>query len=312
MEFLQLTMQNSTVITNSFRAWCLAMRPKTLVSAIVPVALGAAYAFSQTSMEQFQKLPVLLCFAFAIIMQIDANFINDYFDCLKGNDKSEERLGPKRACSEGWITLAAMRRAIIICTIIAAITGLPLIIYGGYKLIFAGLACILFCFLYTTKLSYWGLGDLLVILFFGLTPVCLTYYVAVPPTLQAFPLEVILLALACGLVIDTLLIVNNYRDRDNDRKSGKITLIVRVGEWWGARLYLLAGIIGELLLFYVVYAQNKGKIGSMLLILYLLAHFYAYEKMIQLRQGRELNKILNLTARNIFIFGVLSVFALLL
>jgi len=174
------------------------------------------------------------------------------------------------------------------------------------------LACILFCFLYTTKLSYWGLGDLLVILFFGLTPVCLTYYVAVPPALQAFPLEVILLALACGLVIDTLLIVNNYRDRDNDRKSGKITLIVHVGERWGARLYLLAGIIGELLLFYVVYVQNESKIGSMLLILYLLAHFYAYEKMIQLRQGRELNKILNLTARNIFIFGALSVFALLL
>lgn len=101
MEFLQLTMQISAVTTNSFRAWCLAMRPKTLVSAIVPVALGAAYAFSQTSIEQFQKLPVLLCFAFAIIMQIDANFINDYFDCLKGNDKPEERLGPKRACSEG-------------------------------------------------------------------------------------------------------------------------------------------------------------------------------------------------------------------
>lgn len=156
----------SDIKTNSFRAWVLAARPKTLTGAAVPVMIGVSLAAKDVGWEHFQVIPAIFCFFFAFVMQIDANFINDYFDCIKGNDDKETRLGPKRACSEGWITLPAMRRGLIITTISAAILGLPLIIYGGLEMIIIGLVCVIFCFLYTTTLSYWGLGDLLVLIFF--------------------------------------------------------------------------------------------------------------------------------------------------
>ena len=95
-----------TVKTNSIKAWLLAARPKTLAGAAVPVMLGCALAAAD---GWFQIVPAMLCFLFAFLMQIDANFINDFFDYLKGSDR-EDRLGPERACAQGWITLEAMKR----------------------------------------------------------------------------------------------------------------------------------------------------------------------------------------------------------
>ena len=85
------------VQVNSIKAWLLAARPKTLAGAATPVLLGCALAYADSC---FQMTPALLCFAFAFLMQIDANFINDYFDYLKGSDR-EDRLGPERACAQG-------------------------------------------------------------------------------------------------------------------------------------------------------------------------------------------------------------------
>lgn len=305
-------MNENKIVINSFKAWFLASRPKTLTGAAVPVMIGTTLAFNQTGIEQFAVIPAILCFLFAFIMQIDANFINDYFDCQKGNDKSENRLGPKRACAEGWITLPAMKKAIVMTTILACVIGLPLIIYGGYGMLLIGLLCVLFCFLYTTKLSYFGLGDLLVLIFFGIIPVCLTYYVIMPQAERNISLEVILASLACGFVIDTLLIVNNYRDRDNDRRDGKITLIVRVGEKWGTRLYLLSGLIGEILMLFVSITNSGSAFAPTFLLGYLFLHFFTYERMLKIRQGKELNKVLGMTARNMFIFGILSTLAILI
>ena len=109
--------------------------------------------------------------------------------------------------------------------------GLPLVYFGGWEMILVGFACVVFCFLYTISFSYIGLGDVLVLVFFGLVPVCMTYWLVSPPTpLMSIPWPVIVLSIACGLIIDTLLVVNNYRDIDNDRRAGKRTLIVRIGE----------------------------------------------------------------------------------
>ena len=238
----------SDIETNSFRAWVLAARPKTLTGAAVPVMIGVSLAAKDVGWENFQVIPAIFCFFFAFVMQIDANFINDYFDCIKGNDDKETRLGPKRACSEGWITLPAMRRGLIITTITAAILGLPLIIYGGLEMIIIGLVCVIFCFLYTTTLSYWGFGDLLVLIFFGIVPVCMSYYLSLPQHFQTVTMQVIIASIACGLVIDTLLVVNNYRDRVNDKRNEKMTLVVRIGEQNAERLYLLLGLIGTFLM----------------------------------------------------------------
>lgn len=100
---------------NSIKAWFLAARPKTLTGAAVPVMIALALAYRDIGAEKFLFVPAFLCVLFAFIMQIDANFINDYFDFLRGND-NEMRLGPRRACAQGWISQVYMRRAIGVVT----------------------------------------------------------------------------------------------------------------------------------------------------------------------------------------------------
>lgn len=211
------------VKTNSPRAWLLAARPKTLSAAAVPVMVGSALAAADLGAD-FQVLPCVLCFLFAFIMQIDANFINDYFDFRKGSDRTD-RLGPERACAQGWITPRAMQGGIVVTTLLACVAGLPLLWIGGWELLLVGAVCVLFAFLYTLGLSYRGWGDVLVLVFFGWVPVCFTYSLQTGVWTWAS----VVCATACGLVIDTLLMVNNFRDRDQDRISGKRTVVVRWG-----------------------------------------------------------------------------------
>ena len=203
--------------TNSLRAWILAARPKTLSGAAVPVMLGCAYAYHLCGTDTFLDggwIAALLCFLFAFVMQIDANFINDYYDCVKKRD-NEERLGPLRACQQGWVTLKAMKIAIALTTLLACIIGLPLVLYGGYELIAVGVACIVFCFLYTICFAQLGLGDVLVLLFFGIIPTVCTTYVIVPHEFQQWSMMPWTLGIATGMVIDCLLLVNNYRDKEH-------------------------------------------------------------------------------------------------
>lgn len=301
------------VKTNSVKAWLLATRPKTLSAAAVPVMIGTAFAWRNTS-EQFNWIPAILCLLFAWIMQIDSNLVNDYFDFKKGND-DETRLGPKRACSEGWITSDAMVWGILITTLLGCMTGIPLILYGGLEMVMVGIACVAFCFLYTTLFSYHGLGDFLVLLFFGIIPVCCTYYVCMPLHQQIPTGEVIASSIACGLAIDALLIVNNYRDIDNDRSNGKITLAVRLGESKTRRLYESIGYIAAgimiILVFFDLYQTDKFIPTYAIYLIYIILHRQSYQEMKRINKGAKLNQVLGLTARNILVFGILSVAAIL-
>lgn len=283
---------------NSPRAWLLAARPKTLSGAAVPVMVALSMAWCDLSGTGFKVLPAILCLLFAFIMQIDANLVNDYFDFRKGTD-DEQRLGPKRACAQGWVTLSAMRKAIALTTAAACAVGIPLVLYGGWWMVAIGVLCVVFCFLYTTHLSYLGLGDVLVLLFFGIVPVGATYFLQT----GRMTLEVFTASVACGLVIDTLLVVNNYRDRDNDRRTGKNTLVVRIGARATERLFPALGIIACLLgLVYWAY----GHFWAFLLpVVYLSLHLVTSEQMKTIGKGFGLNKILGENARNMFIYGIL-------
>lgn len=121
-------MATKEIRTDSLRAWLLAARPKTLTGAAVPVMLGCGLAAADGG---FVLLPAVLCFAFALLMQIDANLINDLWDYLKGSD-GEDRLGPERACAQGWITPKSMRLGIAATTLAACAAGCGLIAYGGW------------------------------------------------------------------------------------------------------------------------------------------------------------------------------------
>ena len=287
--------------TNSLKAWFLAARPKTLTGAAVPVMIGVSLAWvdaKQYGDDTFQWLAAVLCFLFAFMMQIDANFINDFFDFANGTDDIETRLGPRRACAQGWVTLDAMKRAIAITTCLACIIGLPLVWFGGLEMILIGLICVVFCFLYTTHFSYVGLGDLLVLVFFGIVPVCISYYLH----LHTVTWQVFLASIACGMVIDALLIVNNFRDRDQDREAGKNTIIVRLGAESGLQLYLAVGI-GAMILggtFWI----NGHPLAFFLPFIYFVLHVFTYLKIKRIEKGKALNLCLGETARNIFIYGI--------
>ena len=295
--------------TNSVKAWLMAARPKTLTGAAVPVMIGVALAWvdaGQYVSGTFSWLAALLCLLFAFIMQIDANFINDFFDFVEGADDAETRLGPRRACAQGWVKLDSMKRAIALTTCLAGLVGLPLIYYGGWEMVLVGACCIVFCFLYTTHFSYLGLGDLLVLVFFGIVPVCITYYIQ----LHTCTWQVFLASLACGLVIDGLLIINNFRDRDNDRAVGKITLVVRMGGDAALVAYLGVGVLSCLI--GLVFWMNGHVLAFILPLLYLLLHFFTYMKIKRINKGKALNRCLGETARNIFIYGVTVTLGLLL
>lgn len=295
-------MKENVVKQNSLRAWFLAARPKTLSAALVPVVVAAALAWAE---GHFRPVPVVLCLVFAALMQVAANFINDLLDFQKGTDRAD-RLGPERACAQGWVTPAAMRRAIAVVLVLACAAGCGLLFYGGWWLVLVGAACVVFAFLYTTLLSYCGLGDVLVWVFFGFVPVLGTYYVqAASLTPPAW-----CLAAACGLVIDTLLVVNNYRDRDTDRATGKRTLIVALGEPFGRWFYFAQGVMGYVCA--ALSALDGHTWVALLPLFYVLPHFLTWRKMVQIRSGRALNRTLGFTSRNILLFGFLVAVSLLL
>jgi 1,4-dihydroxy-2-naphthoate octaprenyltransferase len=302
-------MQENIIKKNSIKAWFLASRPKTLTGAMVPVLIGTSLALSDSNIQCFRVVPAVLCFLFAFIMQIDANFVNDYFDFKKGND-DETRLGPLRACSQGWIDVKSMRKGIIITTLIACVVGFPLVLFGGIEMILIGLLCVFFCFLYTTKLSYMGLGDFLVLVFFGIVPVCMTYYLEMPDGNQVISFEVLVASIACGCVIDTLLIVNNYRDIDNDRNACKNTLVVKLGKSKSRMFYLYIGVFACFL--GLVFVFNGHFLATILSLIYLWIHYSTYKHLVRIDKGKELNIVLGETARNMFFYGIMVSFGIIL
>ena len=293
--------KTANIETDSVKAWLLAARPKTLSGAAVPVMIGVSLAYVDAAQYVdgvFSWVAAVLCFLFAFIMQVDANFINDFFDFTNGADDSETRLGPRRACAQGWVKLDSMKRAIALTTCLACLVGLPLVWYGGLEMILIGLLCLVFCFLYTTHMSYMGLGDVLVLVFFGVVPVCISYYIQ----LHTCTWQVFLASLACGLVIDGLLRVNNFRDRDNDRAVGKNTLVVRIGDKASLALYLGVGVTACLT--GLVFWLNGHVLAFVLPLLYLVLHMFTYLKIKRIHQGKALNLCLGETARNIFVYGL--------
>ena len=290
---------------NSFYAWVLAARPKTLTGALIPVILGSSLAYHDGVLDW----PLVICCAlFAGFMQIAANMINDLYDFEKGTDR-EDRLGPERACAQGWITPMAMRKGIAAVLCLASMTGMTALWlcwkdlpYHGIELLATGVICILFAFLYTYGLSYMGLGDLLVLVFFGLVPVCGTYYIQA----HEITTPAILLGLISGISIDALLVINNFRDREQDRISGKNTLVVLLGERFGLFHYIAISIVccwlAVLLCYYIGGKQLYFQLAGMM---YLSLHIYAWAKMREISSGKALNHILGLTSRNMLIFALL-------
>lgn len=214
--------------------WLSATRPRTLPAAAVPVLMGSALAWHN---DAFHLLAALAAFAGAMLIQIGTNFANDYFDFKKGTDR-EDRLGPTRATAAGLVSPGAMKIAFIGAFALSALVGLYLIYRGGLPILTIGVLSILFGILYTGgpfPLGYLGLGEVFVLIFFGPVAVAGTEYVQ---SLEYSP-EAAWLGLAPGLLSSAILVVNNLRDVDTDRISGKNTLAVRFGKTFARWEYTL-------------------------------------------------------------------------
>ena len=209
----------------NLKIWVEAARPKTLAAAFVPVLIGATIAFQDNLINWTATSVALLC---AFLIQIGTNFANDYFDFVKGAD-TDERIGFERATSKGLISPKSMLNATILSMCLAFIFGLYLVWIGGTVVLAIGLLSLLFGVLYTGgpfPLGYNGLGDVFVFIFFGIVAVMTTYYVnALEWSIDSF-----WASLAVGALCTNILVVNNLRDVDQDKKAGKKTLGVLFGD----------------------------------------------------------------------------------
>ncbi len=216
------------------QAWVIAARPKTLPAAMAPVVVGSALAYADGA---FAFWPALAALTGALLLQIGTNFANDYFDYLKGVDTGD-RKGPIRVAQSGLIPLSRLRLGIILTFGLALLIGVYLVKVGGWPIVVIGLASIVSAVTYTGgpyPFGSYGLGDVFVFLFFGLVAVCGTYYVQ---TLTITPL-VLMVAIPMGSLTTAILVVNNLRDMETDRRAGKHTLAILLGAQ-GTRLeYLL-------------------------------------------------------------------------
>ncbi len=293
-------MKNAT-----FKYWILAARPKTLSASVMPVLVGCALTINE---GKFKWIPALICFLFALIAQIVSNFLNDYFDYKKGSDRPD-RLGPERAVARGWIEPASMLKASVQLMAFGCLLGLGIVYYAGWEMILVGLCVCIGAYAYSAgpyPLAYKGWGDICVVLFYGIIPVGFTCYTQ---TLD-WNTATNLCGLSMGIVTTNILVSNNYRDREQDRISRKKTTIVIFGEKFGRYFYLLNGIIAVgICLFFVSFNMY---LTAFLPALYLIPHFFTWEKMCKIKEGKELNKILALSSRNVIIFGILLGSGLLL
>jgi 1,4-dihydroxy-2-naphthoate octaprenyltransferase len=214
----------------NFKFWFLAARPKTLTAAVVPVVASAAWVYS-TGHEHTLMISVLALLS-SLFIQIATNLFNDALDFKKGADDSN-RLGPVRMTASGSIQYRAMIRAAIVSLALALICGIPLVIHGGLPILAIGLVSLILAYAYTGgpfPLAYKGLGDVFVVLFFGIIPVLGMIYLQ----MDVWPKQGLLLGLQIGLHCAVLIAINNLRDIEGDTRVGKKTLAVRLGKG-GAR-----------------------------------------------------------------------------
>ncbi len=289
----------NTMNEGGIRVWLLAARPKTLWAGVAPVFIGTAIAWAD---DGFHALAALAALAGSLLIQIGTNYANDYFDFVKGTD-TEERIGPMRATQAGLVSPGQMKLATILVFALAFLVGLYLVYRGGWPILVIGLASILCGVLYTGgpyPLGYLGLGDLFVLVFFGPVAVAGTYYVQV----LEFDTLPVIAGLAPGLFSVALLTVNNLRDVEGDRISGKKTLAVRLGPTFAKFEYVTALLLGGLavpIYCCVVHDAHWWALASCLVLLMAIRPAW----MVFTVTGPKLNEVLAATGKMLLFFGVL-------
>ena len=277
------------------QVWVEGARPRTLPAAVAPVLVGTALA---TPVVWHRAVLALVV---ALALQVAVNYANDYFDGVGGID-TEERTGPRRMVASGLVTPAAMRRAMVVALVVAAIAGGVLVLQVGWELLGVGVAAVLATLGYSggsRPYASLGLGEVFVFVFFGLVATAGTTYVQQGALTSAS----VVAGVAMGALATALLVVNNLRDIPTDRATGKRTLAVRIGEQATRRLHLALLVLAVLALVGVVLLTGVG--WALLALLAVVPLWSAAQLVRHAPLGPRLVTALEGTARGQLLFGTL-------
>ena len=281
------------------KSWIEAMRLRTLPVSVAGVIAGCGCAIL---LDSFKAVPAMLCLTFAVLAQIASNFANEYFDFKNGIDK-KGREGFRRGVTEGEIKPEAMKWATYITLMLAAVVGCAMLFFGPLWLILVGVVIMIFALAYSAgpyPLSHHGLGDVAVIIFFGVVPVTLTYYLQ--SGAWAGVELVLATSVAVGLLAANVLVVNNYRDMDDDAAVGKRTTVVIFGRRVMSLVYLLSGFVAMGIM-YPVWCYLP--VWSLAIpAAYLVMHVMTWNNL-KKAKGAGLNPLLGKTALNLLLFALM-------
>lgn len=285
------------------RSWIEAMRLRTLPVSVAGVIAGTACA---VIFDSFKPAPAIACLVFAALAQIAANFGNEYYDYKNGIDR-KGRAGFRRGVTEGEIDPKSMKTATYSVLALAAAVGCTMLLFGPWWLIIVGVLIMIFALAYSAgpyPLSHHGLGDVAVVIFFGIIPVTFTCF------LQTGSWEgmgiIIPVSIAIGLLAANVLVVNNYRDMEDDAAVGKRTTVVIFGRRFMSLAYLLSGIAAMAVMIPV---WTRLPLWALTVpVVYIALHLKVW---LRLRQttGAALNPLLGRTAVNLLVFSLLFISA---
>ena len=290
---------------NKLNSWLLASRPKTLPASLVPVMVGSALAISHGKFFLHYSIAALIC---SVLIQIGTNFTNDLYDFLKGAD-NEKRKGPMRVLVSGLISVKEMKIGISLVFGLAFLLGLYLVYSSGILILFVGIISIIAGIAYTAgpfPLAYNGLGDLFVFIFFGVVGTMGTFYLHT----QEISLLAFIISVPVGAVTTNILVVNNYRDINEDKEAGKITMAVIIGKYFTRVEFILL-----LVLCYTVsiILHFNFDYSYWVFLPYLTIPIaIVLTRMLMFYKDEELNKTLELSAKFSGIYGLLLSIGLIL
>ncbi len=282
----------------SLKPWILAARPKTLGAAIAPVLVGSALGWKLSG--EFCIWLMLATLGSCMCLQIAVNFFNDAVDGLKGSD-TKERLGPVRITASGMMPPRTVLKVGVFVLLVAALLAIPLIWMRGWPIVAIGIPSLWFSYGYTGgpwPLAYRGLGDLFVVLFFGLIAVTGSAFVQS----GQWHVEALVAGLQIGMLSTVLIAINNLRDVDEDKKTGKRTLAVRLGKTF-ARWEIIGLMLGAIALCAYWYGTNHlaSRYAPVLLFFFLILIAQDISK----EPSAALNKTLAKAGACLLLFSIL-------
>jgi 1,4-dihydroxy-2-naphthoate octaprenyltransferase len=293
------------VVPGSFAAWRLAIRPKTLPAALAPVIVGTAIAFREGGLHWGAAFAAAVG---ALLLQITSNLANDVFDFEQGKD-TKERLGPVRVVQANLLTAQEVRTGLGVVMALSLLVGSYLVGKAGWPLVIVGLASIAAALAYTAgpyPLGYHGLGDLFVFIFFGPVAVIGTVYVQCEELSQ----QALWASIPVGLLTTNILVVNNLRDRVEDARTGKRTLVVRFGKHFAMSQALANLAVSALCTLYFCWLTRRP--WPLILPALTLPAAFRWYRELRRTEGVAMNELLARAARLLFVFSLLFSLSLVL